>query len=344
LDAMAFVYLDQEAVLAADVLDMRRAMKVVAEAQARFAYGEVREPQKIVLRNADTAESEQQGRFNALAASIGAPVPSAIGMKWVASFPTNRQWGMPRASALIILNCPKTGFPLAVMEGGLISAMRTGAVTGLGVHYLAPKRPRKIGIVGAGLQSRTQILGVYTELPQVEEIALFGRKVSMAEGVAEDCRRRWNAPVRVVRTIEDTLRDADVVLTVTTAQQPLIRAKHIKPGALTIQLAGHECEFGVILQCKKKIFADDWETVKQRGIMTPAIMHTQGLLRDEDIQANLRELIVGTKQGRESDERIHFCHMGMAVNDVALAWAVYQDARARNLGTSLSLCKEPLWV
>jgi len=65
--------------------------------------------------------------------------------------------------------------------------------------------------------------------------------------------------------------------------------------------------------------ADDWETVKQRGIMTPAIMRQQGLLRDEDVQANLGELILGTKTGRESKERIHYCHMGMGLADVALA-------------------------
>ena len=338
-----FLYLDQESVLAADVLDMRRAMNVVGEAQERFAKGEVREPNKIVLRNTDNVESEEQGRFNGLAASIGAPVRSVIGMKWIASFPANRQLGKPRASALIILNCPHTGVPLAVMDGGLISAMRTGAMTALGVRYLAPKRTRKIGIVGAGLQSRTQILGLYTELPKVEEIALFGRQNSSSEMVADDCRCRWGAPVRAAQTIEDALRDADVAVTVTTAQRPLMLAHHIKPGALTIQLAGHECEFEVIQQCKK-IVADDWETVKQRGIMTPAIMHRQGLLHDEDVQTNLGELILGTKPGREGGERIHYCHMGMAVDDVALAWAVYETACERNLGIKLSLWKEPLWV
>jgi ornithine cyclodeaminase/alanine dehydrogenase-like protein (mu-crystallin family) len=343
LGTVEFLYLDQETVLAAGVLDMPRAMNVIEKAQSRFANGEVREPPKMVLRNADTVESELQGRFNGLAASIGVPVRSAIGMKWIASFPANRRIGKPRASALIILNCPQTGVPLAVMEGGLISAMRTGAMTGLGVRYLAPKRTHKIGIVGAGLQSRTQILGLFTELPDVTEIALFGRQISKAEAVAEDCRRRWAAPVCAVQTIEDAFLGADVALTVTTAQEPLMLAQHIKPGALTIQMAGHECEFAVIQQCDK-IVADDWETVKQRGIMTPALMHRRGLLHDEDVQANLGELILGIKTGRESDERIHFCHMGMGVDDVALAWAVYETARERNLGVTLSLWKEPLWV
>jgi ornithine cyclodeaminase/alanine dehydrogenase-like protein (mu-crystallin family) len=87
LGRVEFLYIDQEAVIAAGVLDMPRALKVIEKAQSQFANGEVREPQKMVLRNADTAESEAQGRFNGLAASIGVPVRSAIGMKWIASFP-----------------------------------------------------------------------------------------------------------------------------------------------------------------------------------------------------------------------------------------------------------------
>ena len=86
--------------------------------------------------------------------------------------------------------------------------------------------------------------------------------------------------MRVVATIDEALTDADVAIAVTTAQQPVMLARHIKPGALTIQLAGHECDFSVIKQCTK-IVADDWETVKHRGIMTPAIMYQQGLLQDQ---------------------------------------------------------------
>src|ERR1022692_2647492 len=90
--ATEFVYLDQAAVLAADVLDMRRAMDVVGQAQALFANGDVREPQKIVLRSADTVESEEHGRLNGLAASLGVPM-QRLGMKWIASFPANRELG-----------------------------------------------------------------------------------------------------------------------------------------------------------------------------------------------------------------------------------------------------------
>jgi N-[(2S)-2-amino-2-carboxyethyl]-L-glutamate dehydrogenase len=339
-----FLYLDQEAMLCAGVLDMHRAIDAVGRAQALFAAGEVRQPHKVVLRREETPESEDQhGRFNGLSAYIGGSDPH-MGMKWIGSFPSNRKLGMPRASALVILNDPETGFPFAVMDGTLINAMRTGAMTALGAHFLAPRVTRKIGIIGSGVQSRTQILGLYTELPEVEEIALFGRNSASAAIVAEDCMRQWGAPVRAVALVDQALTDADVALTITTAGEPLMFARHIKPGALTVQLAGHECEFAVLQQCTK-IVMDDWEVVKHRGIMTPAIMHQQGLLRDEDIYANLGELILGRKPGRQSDEeRIHYCHMGMGLDDVALAWSVYQTATERGLGIRLPLWREPLWV
>src|SRR5690242_9427025 len=93
-----FVYLDQDAVLMSDVLDMPKAMSVLEEALGLMEVGQVRMPHKVVLRNGDTAESEDAGRFNALFAAIGGPV-RATGMKWIGSYPANRDRGLPRASA-----------------------------------------------------------------------------------------------------------------------------------------------------------------------------------------------------------------------------------------------------
>src|SRR5258708_38927810 len=240
-----FLYLDQETMIAAGVLNMPQAIDVVGQAQALLAEGLVRQPHKVVLPNEETAQSEEEGRFNGLCASIGVP-PRAMGMKWIGSFPANRERGLPRASALIILNCPDTGMPVAVMDGTLISAMRTGAMTALGVRYLAPQKTRKIGIVGAGVQSRTQILGLYTVFPEVEEIALVNREIERASALADECRQRWGPPMRAVETVDEALADADVALTITTAHEPLMFAPQIKPGALTVPLAGHECEAAVI--------------------------------------------------------------------------------------------------
>lgn len=341
--SVEFLYLDQEAVLAAGLLDMPRAMEIVGKAQSSYAMGKVIEPYKVVLRPEDTVESEERGRLNGLFAWISEPMP-AVGMKWIASFPANRRKGLPRASALITLNSPETGVPIAVMDGTLISAMRTGAMTALGVQYLAPRKTRKIGVIGAGVQSRTQILGLFTALPEVQEIAIVNRDLSHSEAVAEECRVRWGAPTHAVESVDQALADADVALTATTSHQPVMFARQIKPGALTVQIAGHECEFAVLQQCKK-IVTDDWAVVKHRGIMTPALMYQQGLLRDQDIYASVGELILGLKPGRENDgERIHYAHMGMGVDDISLAYDIYQNALERGLGTKMSLWKKPLWI
>jgi len=338
-----FLYLDQQAVLQAGVLDMRRTVDVIGEALCLFETGKCRQPPKIVLRDGDDVASEDRGRINALFASLCGK-ERAIGMKWIASFPANRSHGLPRASALIILNSPDTGLPLAIMDGTLISAMRTGAVTALGLKYLAPRDSRKVGIVGAGVQARTQILALVNELPQLNEIAVFSRTAGDAKAIAEDCQQQWQAPVVPAESIAEALKDADIVIPCTTTHVPFVRAEHIKPGALTVQLSHHDSEFGVVSQCSK-IVIDNWDVVTHRGTVTPAIMHAQGLLGREQIYATLGELILGRKPGRESEsERIHFVHQGMGVEDVALAWSVYTSARGRGLGQTLKLWEKPLWV
>ncbi|MGH9535730.1 MAG: ornithine cyclodeaminase family protein [Terriglobales bacterium] len=341
--AAEFLYLSQEDVLACGVLDMPRAMAVVAQAMMLWQQGRCRQPEKVVLRPEDDPGSEARGRMNFLCAQIGPPV-SALGMKWIASFPANRARALPRASALVVLNSPETGLPLAVLDGTLISAVRTGAVTGLGARYLAPAKVRKIGVVGAGVQAHTQILGLATALPEVAEIAVVNRDAAPAIALAEDCQRRWGLPVRAAGSVAEALEDAQVALTITTAAAPLLQARYIAPGALTVQMSGHECEFELVRQCQKLV-CDSWEAVRHRGIMTPALMHAAGQLPAGAIHAQLGELLLGAKTGREHDgERIHFFHMGMGVEDVALAWDIYQRAGEHDRGRRLRLWDQPLWI
>jgi ornithine cyclodeaminase len=338
-----FLYLDQTAVLEAGVLDMGRAMRVIGEALALYERGDCRQPHKVVLRDEEDPASEERGRFNGLFASFNGTRHMA-GMKWIGSFPANRERGLPRASALMVLNSLDDGLPIALMDATLISAVRTGAVTGIGVHHLAPKCARKAGIIGAGVQARTQILGLFTALPQLEEIAVANRTREHAEELARECRERWGAPVTVARDASAALADADVALTVTTAREPLMYARYIKPGALTVQLSGHECEFDVVSQCSK-IVVDNWDNIIHRGIITPAVMYQRGLLSEANIHATIGELVLKSKAGRESDdERIHLAHMGMGVCDVALGLEVYRTACANGMGHRLRLWDAPLWM
>lgn len=336
-----WLYLDQEAMCAAGVLDMRQAMSAVAAVMVEWEKGRVRQPHKLVLRAADSSACERQWRINGLCAALGDPV-RWLGMKWMASFPPNRRHGLPRASGLMILNSPESGLPLAVMDATLLSAMRTGAVTGLGVQYLAPPEVRRAAIIGAGVQARTQALGLATACPMLEDIAIVARRPEAASACVADCRRIWPIPVRVGGRAD--LAVADILVTATTADTPVLFAEDVRPGALTVQIAGHECSYELIAACDK-IVCDDWDTVKHRGLSTPARMHAAGLLSDDRIHASLAQLLTGTRPGRErAGERIHFCHIGMGLDDVALAAAVYQNALRRGLGQALELWRAPLWA
>lgn len=338
-----FLYLDQEAVLAAGVFDMARAMAVVAAALVAWRRGRARQPHKVVLRAGETEACERQWRINGLCAALGEPV-EAVGMKWIASFPPNRAQGLPRASGMLILNSPVNGLPIAVMDATLISAVRTGAITGLGARYLAPRGARRAAIVGAGVQARTQALALMTACPHLDGITILHPRRTAAQDCAEDVRRRWNVPALGSADFEATLKEADIVVTATTAEEPLLGAAAIKPGALTVQIAGHEYDFELVNECAK-IVCDDWETVKHRGIPTPARMHAAGLLPDERIHANLAELLTGERGGRESErERIHFAHIGLGLDDVALGADLYERARQLELGQWLRLWRTPLWV
>ncbi|HET9783580.1 MAG TPA: ornithine cyclodeaminase family protein [Terriglobales bacterium] len=335
------LFLDQAAMLAAGVLDMPAAMQAVAAALVEWEQGRARLGPKVVLRAGDDSRSEQQWRINGLCAALGEPA-RWLGMKWIASFPPNRRQGLPRASGLLVLNSADTGLPLAVMDATLLSAMRTGAITGLGVKLLAPAQARRAAIVGAGVQARTQALGLTTACPQLEEIAIVARRPEAAAACVADCLRHWQLPV-CVGSRQD-LPQADIVVTATTAESPVLSADEVKPGALTVQIAGHECSFELVAACDK-IVCDDWETVKHRGLPTPARMHAAGLLGDARIHANLPQLLTGARPGRESEqERIHFAHIGLGLGDVAWGAAVYQQAQQRRLGQRLELWHAPLWA
>ena len=148
-----FIYLSQEEVLATGI-DMPKAINIIEEVLALHDEGKVNLPSKVIL---DLGERER-GRVNAMPAYLGGDA-EICGIKWIAGFPHNpTKFGIPRAHALIILNDAETGVPLAIMDGTYISALRTGAVTGVGAKYLAKLDSQVVGIIGCGVQARTQIM------------------------------------------------------------------------------------------------------------------------------------------------------------------------------------------
>ncbi len=332
-------FFSQEDLLAAGCLDIRMAMDAAAEALAAFDTGDVLFPEKIV----QIFNDETQERINCLPATFKSQ--RICGVKWVSVFPPNPvKHGLQNLSAVMILSEIEHGFPIAFMEGTLCSNIRVGTMGALAAKHLARQDSEVIGFIGAGEQAKMHLIAMKTALPSLktcrvgaklpEEETQFVQEMSALipelEFVAADS------------DLERAMDGADIIVTATSAQAPLLKAKWMKPGAFYSHIGGWEDEYDVARQCDK-IVCDDWETVKHRT-QTLSRMYKEGALTDDDLHANLVDLVQGRKPGRESDdERIYFNAVGLAYVDVGIAIAMYHRGLESGLGQDLQIQHEMIF-
>jgi N-[(2S)-2-amino-2-carboxyethyl]-L-glutamate dehydrogenase len=344
MSAHEVLFLSQEDVIAAGGLDMPCCIEAVEEAMVCHSRGDAVMPSKTVLRRGDERSESTEGRINAMPAYLGGNVDMA-GIKWLGSNPTNPQkYGLPRATGILILNDPDSKFPLAIMDSAVISAMRTGAAGGIGVKYLSRSDSRVMGIIGAGVQARTQAMAAAVVRPGLEKILIYDINRERAESWRQEMSESLRIPCKAVRSAEEAVRDADFFVTVTTAHEPIVKAAWIRGGQTFIHMAGYEDELAVV-QRADKIVVDSWVEIKHRALQTLYLAYEKGLIREEDIHAEIGEIILGSQKGREDDnEFIYYNTVGMGIEDIAFGARIYREAKGKNMGTRLSLWREPLWV
>src|SRR5690349_22480448 len=170
----AFLYLSQEDVVAAGGTDMAAVIGVIERAFQVKAAGEVFMPPKVMITWGDAPGTEElHGRIMAMPAYVGGDFDVA-GLKWIPSVPDNpSRNGLPRANALVLLTDRETGLPLAVMDGTVVSAMRTGAVTGVALRHLAVPGSRVACLLGAGVLAHTQLEALRIAMPDLSEVRVF---------------------------------------------------------------------------------------------------------------------------------------------------------------------------
>jgi ornithine cyclodeaminase/alanine dehydrogenase-like protein (mu-crystallin family) len=327
------LYLSQEDLLRAGCLNMEMAMSAAQNALLDFRNNKILFPEKIVqIFNQDTQE-----RINCLPATL---LPEKVcGVKWVSVFPNNpERFGTQNLSAVIILSEIDSGFPITFMEGTLCSNMRVGAMGGLAAKYFANKNSKGIGFIGAGEQAKMHLIAMKAAVPSLEECRISA-KYDYEEKQFIDEMKPLFPHMSFVRTDTDSqsaMQDADILVTATSAQAPLLKAEWMKPGTFYSHIGGWEDEYGVAKQCQK-IVCDDWETVKHRT-QTLSRMYKDGQLKDDDIYADLGEVVAGEKEGRtDRDERVYFNAVGLAYVDVAIAYSMYLQAKKVGLGQTLAI-------
>jgi len=333
------LFLSQEDVVAADGLDMAACMETIAEALALHWKGETIAPPKAAIHwSSDIDSDEKEGRIMAMPAYVGGSTHMA-GLKWIPSVPSNPARGLPRGIGLIVLSDPDTGLPLAVLEGTVCSAMRTGAVSGIAAGLLAQPGARKLALIGTGVQAQTQWLALALALGSLDEVRLFDLDREKAERFAAE----HVGPLRVVDSALEACAGADVVVPATMAPAPFIPPTWLGPGSLLLSVSSLDAEIGVVEQADLVVVDDlGHETVHASRLLSRA--RAAGVLRDEQV-VQLGAIVAGDHPGRTADEeRIVVSPIGLGIEDVAEGARVYRNAVARGLGTRLTAWNEPLWT
>ena len=338
------LWLGQQDVIAAGGLDMAVAMDDVEEVFRLHATGGYVLPEKIVLEWEERPPDGKESHVNVMPGYLGGRF-NVAGLKTIASFPRNPfERGLPRASALVVLHDTEVGLPLAVMDGTLISAMRTGAATGVGAKYLAREDVTQVGLIGAGVQCRTQLMAVQVARPRIQGATVFDIRRDRAEAFAAEMSQRLALDVHVAESAEEVVRRAEVLITATTTARPIVHDGWLAPGSFYAHVSGYECEYDVIRHADK-VLVDDWNLVKHRMYSTVAYMWRDGAFADGDIYAELGQVVSGQKPGREDDrEVIIFSPIGLGLHDIAVAQRLYERARSEGLGQKLTLWDSPLWM
>jgi ornithine cyclodeaminase len=328
-----FLYLTQADIHEAG-LTMELTLEIVERTFSLHSQGKINMPHKTVL---DLGERER-GRINAMPSYVGGEY-DVCGIKWISGFPQNPyKHNLPRGIGLLIVNDSWTGVPLAIMDATLISAMRTGAVSGVGAKYLANKSSEIVTVIGAGVQARTQLEALKPNLPSMKLVRVYDINIEASRKLANEMKQILDVEIDEVEDPQTAVEGADIIVTVTVADEPIVKNAWVKPGSLFVHVGSYQEEEEAVVTHSDKIVVDDWEAVLHRETPILAKMYLSGELTEANIHASLGEIVQGKKPGRQSDEeRIFFAPIGMAMEDVAVAYEVYRRAKARGIGRRLPL-------
>jgi ornithine cyclodeaminase/alanine dehydrogenase-like protein (mu-crystallin family) len=261
------------------------------------------------------------------------PAQNAVGMKWVGGYPQNHERNLPYITGLLILNDPETGVPLSVMDCVWITAKRTGAATMLAAKYLARPESQTVGILGCGVQGRSNLEALQVGF-KLTRVRAYDVDPDAREAYAREMSAQLGLEVIPVPDPESAVAGSDIVVTA----GPIVRKPHatIQPGWLA------EGSFASLVD-----FDSYWHPSALREIDkfctddAAQLEHYRALgyfQRIPAVYADLGDLVTGRRHGRETpQERTIACNLGLALDDIATALLIYRRALAQGVGTWLPL-------
>lgn len=280
-----------------------------------YGKGEAEMPAKVYL-------TFPKGDLRCMPAYI--PSLKMAGIKNVNSHPGNRD--MPAVMATIALVDPETGFPVAIMDGTHITSMRTGAASGVAAKYLSREDSKVVAFIGTGSQARTQLEGLLVTRPGLSKAKMYDTDQAAMKSFRQEVSDKYDLEVECAASVKDAVRDADIVTTTTPVRTPIVKAEYIRKGT-HINAMGADAEGKQELDQEilkvARIVIDNWEQASHSGEINVAL--AKGIITREDIHADIGEIVIGKKPGRESEDEITiFDSTGLAIQDLSSASEIYK--------------------
>jgi ornithine cyclodeaminase/alanine dehydrogenase len=301
-------------------------IRVVEEAFLEKAVGGVEVPPKPGIH------PRKDAFIHAMPAYL--PKMKSAGVKWVSGFPRNPERGLPYISGVLILNDVETGFPLCVMDCTWVTAKRTGAATAVAAKYLARKDSKVLGVLGCGVQGRSNLEALTVVCKSLEEVKAYDISKQNLRKYVEEMMARHGLGVVAVDSSRKAVENCDIVVTsgpILKHPQPLIEASWFKDGGFACPLDFDSYWKPEAMYSMDKFFTDDIEQLRY--------YRQQGYFAEiPEVHADLSEVVSGKKPGRENPkERIMSMNLGLAIEDMATAKLVYEKADKSRIGTRLPL-------
>jgi ornithine cyclodeaminase len=314
----------------AALLPMREAVRVMESALATLARGEAVQPLRTIM-----ATSGGAGLMALMPAHLQSP--AALGLKAVTIFPNNAERGLDTHLGAVLLLEADTGRVLALINGGTITTIRTAAVSAVATAHLAHEHAADLAILGSGVQARSHFEAMLC-VRQIERARVWSRTSSHAQTFADEMTARHALQVTAVERPESAVRDAQIIITVTASDTPVVCGEWLAPGAHLNIVGGcrpavREVDTSAIL--RSKVIVDSIESaLAEAGELLIPI--SEGACSPQHIHATLGEIITRTKSGRVSANEITlFKSLGLGIEDLAAAHFVYTRAQTEGRGLSV---------
>jgi ornithine cyclodeaminase len=298
---------------------------IVREAMIAFSKGETRQHLRSII---PLAAGRAFGIMPGAMAEAGAP----FGAKLISVYPENFAKGRQSHQGLVILFEPETGEPVCVVHAGAITAIRTAAASAVATEALARADACRLTILGYGEQAASHARAV-GKVRALRSISVWGRSPERARAFAARMTGELGLPVTPFASARAAVADADIVCTVTGAREPILEGAWVRPGT-HVNLVGSSgagpVEVDNELVVRSRFIADSREGVLRQGAEFLKAKEA-GLIGDDHIVAEIGQVLAGDIEGRRSaDEITLYKSLGHVVQDLASAWALYQDSAAHS--------------